>query len=110
METPESVKLARELKAFLTDNLPRYQATPLTIGPSFESGATDDPGNEYLILIKLLPEDEEDSLFDYEPLINLRGLNNRLLEDELSQGDFHLEILDPILLNSTALLPIVLLK
>lgn len=107
----EIPNLIPQLKEWLILNLPTYSAIPLRIiAITDQSEATDDPGNELLLLALIMPEDEDETYTEHEPIINIRGLNNAFNSSDFADGDHAITIEPYIGLNSTILLPITFLK
>lgn len=73
-----------------------------------QTDKTNDPGNEFFYLIHLDPHTYV--LLDYDPIINIRKLNNLLQREDWTNGDHAVTVENPILMNTTIFLPFTFLK
>ena len=97
-----------EILSFFNTYLPKVITTPLYIIEVTESTQlTNDPGNEQLYFVHIAPDDEDLILGD-EDIKAIPLLNNYIGESPLSQGDHHVKVGHPIVLNITILVPLIL--
>ena len=113
METQDAfiIKTIEQAKEWLELNLPTLSTILFEITGALDCQITDDPGNEYIVLFKLTPVDDEINLFDQDHIISIRRINNRfLLNPAFSEGDHLMGFEEPFLINSSLILPLVILK
>ena len=99
-----------EIETYLKSNINLFSNFPITVTKvtDLTDNLADDPGNEYIFIATLQPENEDNDISDLD--ISTRKMNNHLQSEPFCQGDHAVTIENVTLLNSTALLMITALK